>query len=246
MKSEYEFYSKVAGGSFRNDNGADRQKLIRSHARSGSILVLKREPDNRHSPDGTAISVWLSSPEVQIGYINDDVSHELASIIDGGSSVTAWITEITGGTHDKPTAGVNVRIKVDRRQQMAKKEAERELKRKTASDRLSDREAAREEKRKHLADQARDVQRLNDDLLEHEAEWHGLLAHALEVDDRISFDSLRARDEFPALVLPSDVTVQSSSPKSRVCASLTLLSGSFQAIKKGSRVRFKMQRNNIK
>ena len=203
MKLEHEFNSKVAGVSHRNDNGAERQNLIRTYARPGLILVLKREPGNRFSPDGTAISVWLSSPNVQIGYINDEASHELAPILDGGGSVVASITRITGGTHDKPTIGVNLRIKVDRRQM--------------ASDHLSDKEAAREEKRKHLADQAREVQRLNDELLKHEAELHGLLAHALEVDDRIPFDSLRARDEFPALVLPSDATVQVAQPqKSRM------------------------------
>lgn len=199
MKLEYEFYSKIAGVSFRNDDGADRQNLIRAYARPGLILVLKREPGNRFSPDGTTIGIWLSSPKVQIGYINDEVSLKLAPILDGGGSVIASITEITGGTNDKPTTGVNLRIKVDRRQM--------------ASDQLSEKEAAHEEKQKHLADQSLEVKRLNDELLKREAELRGILAHALEVDAGISFDSLRTRDEFPALVLPSDVTAQAGQPK---------------------------------
>ena len=48
----------------------------------------------------------------QIGYVNPELAREIAPIIDQGGGVEAKITDITGGTEDKPTQGVNVEFMI--------------------------------------------------------------------------------------------------------------------------------------
>lgn len=108
------FHSKVAGVTFRNDDGSDRQDYIRSYCRPGSDIILKREPDNPY--DSNAVAVWVKgnvlASEVQIGYLKAEVAEEIADYMDGGGVVEAQITEVTGGTRDKPTFGVNISLEL--------------------------------------------------------------------------------------------------------------------------------------
>jgi hypothetical protein len=109
------FYSKVAGVTVPNANGRSRQDYIRAFCKPHMRLILRRETDN--PKDKNAIAVWvkarvffLFSHEVQIGYLSAEVASEIAPFIDNGGEVTGEIAEVTGGSREKPTLGVNIRI----------------------------------------------------------------------------------------------------------------------------------------
>jgi hypothetical protein len=79
-------------------------------------LILRRELDNKF--DKNAIAIWIRakvlyifSSEVKIGYINSDLARDVAQWIDAGCRVSAKITEVTGGTKDKTSLGVNILLK---------------------------------------------------------------------------------------------------------------------------------------
>jgi hypothetical protein len=109
------FHSKVAGVSELNSDGSNRQKYINAFARSATPLILKREPNNPY--DSNAVAVWLKArallfftSDVQIGYLSAEVAGEIARYLDKGGTVSATITEVTGGGRGKPTRGVNILI----------------------------------------------------------------------------------------------------------------------------------------
>lgn len=69
------FFANVAGESFHNDDGTDRQPLI-SRCRVGEALILDAEPDNPQ--DENAIRV-LRLDGKQIGYIERAQEHPTAT-----------------------------------------------------------------------------------------------------------------------------------------------------------------------
>ena len=95
-------YSKLAGVTRQNMDGSDRQEIIDSLAFNGQQLILLREP-NQYSYNNIGVYVAY-----QIGYIIPELADELAPLIDEGVPIEAQITDITGGTEEKPTQGVNV------------------------------------------------------------------------------------------------------------------------------------------
>ncbi len=95
-------YSKLAGVTRQNSDGSDRQEIIDALAYNGQPLFLLREP-NQYSYNNIGVYVAF-----QIGYVNPELADELAPLIDEGVPIEAQITDITGGTEDKPTQGVNV------------------------------------------------------------------------------------------------------------------------------------------
>lgn len=99
-------YSKLAGVTHANPDGSDRQEIIDALTYNGQPLFLLREP-NQFSYDNIGVYVAF-----QIGYVNPELAAELAPLIDEGVPVEAQITDITGGTEDKPTQGVNVAFSV--------------------------------------------------------------------------------------------------------------------------------------
>jgi len=99
-------YSKLAGVTRLNPDGPDRQEIIEALTYNGQPLFLLREP-NQYSYDN--IGVYIA---FQIGYVNPELADELAPLIDEGVPIEAQITDITGGTEDKPTQGVNVAFSI--------------------------------------------------------------------------------------------------------------------------------------
>ncbi|MCZ6556600.1 MAG: HIRAN domain-containing protein, partial [SAR324 cluster bacterium] len=73
----------------------------------GEALALVREPLNSH--DSNAVAIFTMSGQ-QLGYISRDLSAEIAERLDRGSPVTARISDITGGTAERPTFGVNIEV----------------------------------------------------------------------------------------------------------------------------------------
>lgn len=99
-------YSKLAGVTRLNPDGSDRQEIIEALTYNGQPLFLLREP-NQYSYNN--IGVYIA---FQIGYVNPELADELAPLIDEGVPIEAQITDITGGTEDKPTQGVNVAFSI--------------------------------------------------------------------------------------------------------------------------------------
>ncbi len=108
-----EFYTRVVGVSHSNTDGSDRQAAIRTYCRPGAPLSMVREPKN--SFNSNAIGVYCAGH--QIGYLRSEIAEQYAPDIDAGDLVLSGrITEITGGTRDKPTLGVNIVLSMTEQQ----------------------------------------------------------------------------------------------------------------------------------
>ncbi len=111
------FCTKVVGVTFANDDGTKRQEIIERHCRAGDELMLDSEPENPHADHAVAVYLtkrgWFGGVKAyQIGYLSDDAgaASEMFRHIEGGGGGEARISEVTGGTRDKPTFGVNIEI----------------------------------------------------------------------------------------------------------------------------------------
>ena len=116
-KFPYSFNSKVAGVTYKNPDGSDRQEIIKKRCKPGMALMLKRELDNPHGDNATG--VWIktkslfSSSEYQLGYLNSSVAKEVVEHIESGRTARAKIANITGGTRSKKTRGVNIELTLE-------------------------------------------------------------------------------------------------------------------------------------
>jgi hypothetical protein len=104
------FYSKIAGISNKNDDGSDRQEIVKDCI-PGEILRLVRESDNPF--DSGAIAVYRANGK-QLGYLPAHVSRGgdrsgLAADMDSGTKYLCKIEAITGGGADL-NFGVNVEL----------------------------------------------------------------------------------------------------------------------------------------
>jgi hypothetical protein len=117
--------SKVVGVTFANDDGSDRQRIIRKFCRDGKALDLRPEPKNPHSKNATSLWVrgsWLLifATRYQIGYTNDDLAKGLREDIDEGCEIAVHILDVTGvDWFRKPTYGVNIEIRLESEESVA-------------------------------------------------------------------------------------------------------------------------------
>ncbi len=95
-------FSKLSGVTRTNMDGTSRQEIIGELCYEGQQLLLIREP-NQYSHDNIGVYVAY-----QVGYVNPELAQEIAPLIDQGTAVDARITNITGGSEERPTRGVNV------------------------------------------------------------------------------------------------------------------------------------------
>jgi hypothetical protein len=100
------FYSKVAGVTFENDNGSDRQQILKK-CKLGEKLLLIHSPIEGHP---NAVKVCRESTNEQIGHLNAKVAEEIAPLLKRKIKVTAEISDLTGGVGDKKTIGCNIKI----------------------------------------------------------------------------------------------------------------------------------------
>lgn len=96
-------FAKVAGVTFPNDDGSERQAIIR-RCRAGEHLILRHEPDNEYSE--LAIQVLRENGE-QLGHAPEYLAERICQEIEAGYQAVGVIKDVTGGTRDKPTRGVN-------------------------------------------------------------------------------------------------------------------------------------------
>jgi hypothetical protein len=98
------FYTKVAGVSHRNDDGTQRQRIIK-RCQVHEQLVLEHDPRNRHDPN--AVRVCRLHGE-QLGFLKADLAPDVVNRLARGFTITAFIVNLTGGTEEAPTRGVNI------------------------------------------------------------------------------------------------------------------------------------------
>lgn len=103
-------FAKVAGVTFPNADGTERQPFIRK-CRRGDPLILEYERNNPYSVYATRI-LWrhpglFKSTLVQIGYAPEYLAEEICGAVWTEMSAQAVIKNVTGGTSDKPIRGVN-------------------------------------------------------------------------------------------------------------------------------------------
>ncbi len=99
-------YSKLQGVTHTNRDGTNRQEIIAGLCYKGQQLVMMRAP-NQHNNNN--LDVYIA---YQVGQVNPELADLLAPILDEGGIVRAQITDITGGSEEKPTRGVNVEFTI--------------------------------------------------------------------------------------------------------------------------------------
>ena len=106
------FHTKVVGVTFRNrrgEGGKYRQDIIAQAVLNGGAFVeFEREYNNKY--DKNAVAVLMDNRK--IGYLNADLAIDVARFIKKGSDIILTDCEITGGTLDAPTYGVNLTFEI--------------------------------------------------------------------------------------------------------------------------------------
>jgi len=87
--------TNVAGVTFENEDGVQRQELIRQLVKPGLPVYLEREPSN--SADPNAVIVFLNTPDnqfYQLGYLPRKIALIIAHRMDNREIVQGKITQI--------------------------------------------------------------------------------------------------------------------------------------------------------
>lgn len=96
-------FAKVAGVTFSNDDGSERQAIIK-RCKPGEQLILRHDAYNEYSMFATQV---LRTNGEQLGHAPDYLAERISTEIEEGYNVVGVLTDITGGASDKPTRGVN-------------------------------------------------------------------------------------------------------------------------------------------
>lgn len=110
-----EIETTIAGVTFDDPlTGINRQKLIKAYAKPGLRLQAVLEPDNPVSADAVALHfskrIVLKKDDIHIGYVPKKHSGYIASLLREGRAVDVVVVKTIGGTKDKPTRGVIIKI----------------------------------------------------------------------------------------------------------------------------------------
>lgn len=100
------WYTKVAGVTHPNDDGSDRQTILR-RCRPGEQVDLEHEEDNPYDPN--AVRVLRENGE-QLGYLNAGMARNVVADAMAGFMWAVYVTDLTGGTRGKPTRGANLLV----------------------------------------------------------------------------------------------------------------------------------------
>jgi len=103
----FSFYSKVVGVTYDNDDGSSRQENIKKYLSVGDELHIKV-----YSYKGEPAIALLAKEgriDTQVGHLSAELASEIVSLPDD-AEVAVVVKDITGGTKNKLTFGVNVEI----------------------------------------------------------------------------------------------------------------------------------------
>lgn len=92
-----QFYTNIAGVSFDNEDGSNRQSILRE-CKTGEKLILTHYPIPE---DINAVKVTRLNGQ-QIGWLNKLNAREIAPYLDRGESVEAEITSLGNSKIGKP------------------------------------------------------------------------------------------------------------------------------------------------
>jgi hypothetical protein len=95
-------HTKVAGVTFQNDDGTSRQAIVKS-LRPGEQLFLRHVPIPGH-PEAMQVITYKGQ---QVGHLPSGMGKNALKWFKE-YTVYVYVTEITGGTQDKPTRGCNI------------------------------------------------------------------------------------------------------------------------------------------
>ena len=115
MSHHIDTFCNLAGGTFDCPlTKQPRQLLIRSFVRPGIILTLIPEPDNPYGDHAVAVHMireeMTRDKTYHLGYIPDTQSKKIFKALQKGATIQAKVTKLTGGTRQKPTFGVNLKL----------------------------------------------------------------------------------------------------------------------------------------
>jgi hypothetical protein len=96
-------FAKVAGVTFPNDDGSERQEII-SRCRSSEQLILQHDAYNEYSVFATKV---LRTNGEQLGHAPEYLAEKIVDRIEDGYRPIGLLLNVTGGTFDCPTRGVN-------------------------------------------------------------------------------------------------------------------------------------------
>ena len=104
------FFTKVAGVSFKNDDGSDRQEILST---CSPLQTLRLEHEENNPYDSNAISVCTEDGR-QIGHLFRDVAADVWWRMQHNFTYAAISANITGGTKGQPERGMNILLLVAR------------------------------------------------------------------------------------------------------------------------------------
>jgi hypothetical protein len=100
------FFTNVVGVTFKNDDGSDRQTLIRQ-CMVLDPLELKHEPDNPFDPNAVAV---LGEGQ-QLGHLKRELAPEIVYYVRNGWRVSALVASVQRrGSGARRKAGVNIAV----------------------------------------------------------------------------------------------------------------------------------------
>lgn len=89
LNSPKNIFTNVAGIMYKNDDGTDRQEILR-RCQEGDEVELVREPNNMYDPN--AVAVYVGNE--QVGYLFREEASEVAPLLDAGYIADVTIYEI--------------------------------------------------------------------------------------------------------------------------------------------------------
>lgn len=108
----YSIYSKVVGTSFKNDDGSSRQEYIKQKLKAGDELFLKAY--NYKGNPALALYAEENNKNSQIGHISSSLTERIVQLPED-TMIEIRVRDITGGTTEKKTFGVNIEILTSRK-----------------------------------------------------------------------------------------------------------------------------------
>lgn len=112
------FFTKVVGVTFKNDDGSDRQSIIRNLVRNGELdegaeVFFVPQPANPH--DSNCILVKAGNGQT-LGCLSREMAAKVAPQIRQGYTFKAYVTSLTGGDIGY-AYGINLRIERYKKQE---------------------------------------------------------------------------------------------------------------------------------
>lgn len=99
-------HSKVYGISHKNKDGSERQTSA-SNCYKGELLDLNIEWNEEYQEK--ALKVFTSKGK-QTGFKRHEFAQDLLGYLEDGYLFEVYVSEVTGGSKDKPTLGININI----------------------------------------------------------------------------------------------------------------------------------------